>query len=233
MFSALSVLRLYFRLKAGLFRRSVYAPEEPRLFIVVRSVLGVPLLAGVFCFAFLPDRLSWLYLNLPDGLRLAGIVLGAAALVLLARVHRVLGAAFSTGPGPRPGLSLVQAGPYARVRHPMYAAYFLLFAAAFLVSGSWVIGVTGLAIIGMLMTVRLFQEEALLARCFGREYLAYRERTGRFVPRLRGRGTPAGRLTCRESGPREPGPRAPVPPGAPPPARRRSRSPRTGSARRR
>ena len=85
---------------------------------------------------------------------------------------------------------------------------------------------TGLAIIGMLMTFRLVQEEALLARRFGREYLAYRERTGRFVPRLRGRGTPGGKLIARE-----PGPRAPAPPGAPPPGRRRSRSPRTGSAR--
>jgi len=231
LFSALSVLRLVFRLKTGLLRRGLYSPEEPVVFIVVRYLLGVPLLAGVFFYIFRPGRLPWQYLRLPDGVRLAGIALGAGALALLARVHQALGPSFSTGPAPREGQRLVREGPYARVRHPMYAAYFLLFSAAFLISESWLIGSTGLAIIGMLMSLRLAAEEALLVRRYGWEYLGYRERTGRFLPRLRAFRPRFADGSARHGSARRS--RVPAPAAEPPPGRHNGRSPRTASARRR
>jgi hypothetical protein len=54
LFSALSILRLIYRLRSGLFRERLYAREEPPAFIVARSVLGVPLLAAVFLDSFFP-----------------------------------------------------------------------------------------------------------------------------------------------------------------------------------
>jgi len=188
--SALSLLRLAYRLKAGLFRRGLWAPEEPPVFIVVRSLLGLPLSAGVAFYCFFPGFLPWMYINLPDGLRLCGLPLGTGALVLLAFVHAALGEAFSTGPSPR-AARLVRRGPYAHIRHPMYLAYFLLFTAAFLLSASWVIGVFGLAIIGLLMSFRRVREEAMLLQRYGREYRDYRQAAGSFLPRILGpRGTP-------------------------------------------
>jgi protein-S-isoprenylcysteine O-methyltransferase Ste14 len=65
----------------------------------------------------------------------------------------------------------------------MYLAYFVLFIGVFLISGNWVIGAAGLAIIGMLMTVRRAREDRLLMERFGDSYRVYREKTGGFIPR--------------------------------------------------
>lgn len=182
LFTALAILRLIYRLRSGLFLERLYARGEPVVFIAARSVLGVPLLAAVFLYIFHPHACSWMYLRLPEPLRLAGFTAGVGSLVLLGWVHRVLDGGFSTGPAPRPGRPLVREGPYAWVRHPMYLSYFLLFSGAFLLSANWVIGVSGLAIIGLLMTLRLAREERLLVERYGTEYRQYRESTGRFLP---------------------------------------------------
>jgi protein-S-isoprenylcysteine O-methyltransferase Ste14 len=213
--SALSLLRLAWRLRAHAFRRGPWAPGEPAVFIVVRSLLGVPLAAGVVLYCFLPDALPWLYWPVPDALRLAGLPLGAGALLLLAFVHAALGESFSSGPAPR-AARLVRTGPYAYIRHPMYVAYFLLFAGAFLLSASWPIGVFGLSIIGLLMTLRRRTEERMLRERYAAEYLEYRQNTGAFLPRLRSRGA-----ACR----------GPALRGGRPPAPRRTRAPRRASAR--
>jgi protein-S-isoprenylcysteine O-methyltransferase Ste14 len=204
LFSVLSILRLIYRLRSSLFREPLYAPQEPRAFILARSLLGVPLLAAVFLYSFFPQSLPWMYFRLPDGLRLAGLAVGAGSLALLAWVHQALDGAFSTGPAPRPEQPLVRWGPYAWIRHPMYLSYFLLFCGAFLLTANWVIGGLGLAIISLLMTWRLAREEELLVKRYGSEYAQYRESTGSFLPSRRLRRAAA---RHRES----------APPGAPRP----------------
>ncbi len=47
------------------------------------------------------------------------------------------------------------------------------------------IGLLGMSIILLLMTLRLKKEEALLLRTFGAEYEAYMQQTGRFLPLIR------------------------------------------------
>jgi protein-S-isoprenylcysteine O-methyltransferase Ste14 len=184
-FSCLTALRLYFRIKSGLFREPLYSPKEPLGYILFRSIVGVPLLLAVFFYCCLPDRHGWSYLSLPLGLRIPGAVLAASALLLLLWTHRTLGRNFNTGLAPKSNHSIVKNGPYALIRHPMYLAYCVLFVSAFLISENWVIGLTGLAIIGMLMTVRRVQEERLLIERFGDFYREYRDKTGTFIPRAR------------------------------------------------
>jgi protein-S-isoprenylcysteine O-methyltransferase Ste14 len=55
----------------------------------------------------------------------------------------------------------------------MYLAYFLLFISASFISKNRVTGVTGLAIIGMLTTVRRVRERSLLIEQFGDSYRRY------------------------------------------------------------
>lgn len=183
LFCALSALRSYFRMRAGLWREPPYSRAEPVGLIVARALLGLPLAAGVAAYCFFPGLWPWAYLILPPWLRLAGAALGAAALLLLLQVHRALGAAFTTSPEPRDGQRLVTEGPYAWVRHPMYVAYLLLFLGAFLLSGSWLVGASGLAVIALLMSLRLRCEERLLTARFGEAYERYRRSTGAFLPR--------------------------------------------------
>jgi protein-S-isoprenylcysteine O-methyltransferase Ste14 len=182
LFCLLTGLRFYYKLKAGLFKEPLFSRQESAAFIVYRAVLGIPLLAATIQYCFLPGRLPFSYVSFPGWARILGAAAGGLALFLLQWVHRVLGVNFSTSIFVRPGHRMVVSGPYRWVRHPMYLAYLTLFLSAFLISGNWIIGVSGAAIIGMLMTVRLKREEAILVQRFGRSYLSYSRTTGRFLP---------------------------------------------------
>jgi protein-S-isoprenylcysteine O-methyltransferase Ste14 len=181
-FSFLTALRLFYKRKAGIFGEPLFSKMEDVFFIAFRAVLGIPLLVGTAQVCFFPHVLGIFILKLPLSLRVAGVLLGVASLGALVWVHRELGSNFTTSIFVRPGNRFIKTGPYRLVRHPMYLAYFTLFLAAFLMSGSWVVGISGLGIILMLMTLRLQREEENLIDRFGEEYLRYREITPRFLP---------------------------------------------------
>ena len=182
-FSALTALRLYFRIRSGLFHEPLYSPKEPIGFILFRSIIGVPLLLAVFLYCFFPGLCRWCYLSLPVWLRLPGLILAVLALLLLYWAHRSLGGNFSTGVAPKTNHSIILNGPYTRIRHPMYLAYFILFVGAFQISENWVVGTAGLMIIGMLMSFRRVREERFLIERFGDAYREYKIKTRAFIPR--------------------------------------------------
>jgi protein-S-isoprenylcysteine O-methyltransferase Ste14 len=78
---------------------------------------------------------------------------------------------------------LIQSGPYRLVRHPLYSG---------LILGAigWALCVTTWScLLGALVLITCFErrahkEDALLASEFGAEFEAYRQRTGRLMPRL-------------------------------------------------
>jgi protein-S-isoprenylcysteine O-methyltransferase Ste14 len=92
----------------------------------------------------------------------------------------VLRRAFSVTPQAR---RLVTAGPYALVRHPMYAGSILVsLGLAFLVDSPQALGL--FFICGCLQIWRALYEEEILEASFA-EYADYKNRVGRFVPRLK------------------------------------------------
>jgi len=81
----------------------------------------------------------------------------------------------------RPG-SIVTHGPYARVRHPFYLAYLLLFlAAAMTAPGVATLGLLAYAALALNHTAAR-EERHLCASILGAAYRAYMVRTGRFIP---------------------------------------------------
>ncbi len=181
-FSSLTVVRVSYRIASGAVHDRVFSRREGTLPVILRWILGVPLLYATGAFMFMPERHSWMYLPVPLAGRIAGIVLGLGAVIIIFLVHRELGTCFSSTLVIRKNHRLVRTGPYRFVRHPMYSSYLMLFIGAFLVSGNWVIGGCGVAVIATLMTVRLAREEAMLAEAFGAEYADYRASTGMFIP---------------------------------------------------
>jgi protein-S-isoprenylcysteine O-methyltransferase Ste14 len=167
---------------AGVFKERTFSKDERIGLVVVRAVLGTPLIAAIMIYLFFPERFQWMRIPLPAWLRWSGLFLAAISLVFLVWVHRALGKNFSTCIGVKRHHVLVETGPYGLIRHPMYSAYFILFLSAFLISGNWIIGASGLAVILLLMTVRLQLEEGLLVGRFGEAYLFYRERRPKFIP---------------------------------------------------
>ena len=89
--------------------------------------------------------------------------------------------ALATGTATR---ELIQHGPYAFVRHPIYLSYWLVFAAVILVYRTW----TPLILLAMTLASfsrRARQEEIALAERFGEEWNAYAARVPIFLPRWR------------------------------------------------
>lgn len=181
-FSILTIMRLYFRIVTGDIREGPFNSREGLLPVAARFIFGIPLLISVILYIRYPHLAPWSYLTLPLYLRALGIVLAFASLYGIYRVHRELGKYFSSTLVIKEGHRLVRSGPYRLVRHPMYTSYLFLFIAAFLLSENWLMGLSGMAVIATLMTLRLGKEEALLLEHFGEEYEAYRQTTGMFLP---------------------------------------------------
>jgi protein-S-isoprenylcysteine O-methyltransferase Ste14 len=135
------------------------------------------LMAGITAAWLLPP--DW-----PDEVRLPlkilGILLVVAGLVLAFWAHRSLGRAFTPYTSPPAGAERVEAGPYRLVRHPMYGGGILLFAGI-----SLVFSITALVLtiaLAILWRAKSGVEERVLAARFP-EYDSYRLRTPRrFFP---------------------------------------------------
>jgi len=120
-------------------------------------------------------------------LRVVAIILSAASIGLLGLTvgsHRVPLALWHQQSDD--AVELVTWGPYARIRHPFYSSFLMAFLATFLAWPGPTTALLGLyALVALTLTARR-EERRLGASRFGPEYLAYVQRTGRFLPRLKG-----------------------------------------------
>ncbi len=119
--------------------------------------------------------------HMPE-LAVAGLVVAAAALVMFHLTHKALGRNWSVSLQMREGHKLITEGVYARIRHPMYTAFWLMAIAQALLLPNWVAGFSGLIGFGTLYLLRVGPEEEMMIETFGEEYRAYMARTGRLTP---------------------------------------------------
>jgi protein-S-isoprenylcysteine O-methyltransferase Ste14 len=130
--------------------------------------------------------LGFAQLPVPEPIGWLGYLLGLAGVALLAWAHATLGANFSPWLEIRREHALVTTGPYRWVRHPIYSAGVLLVLGAGLLSANLLVLLCPALALALLLTVRLPDEEAMLAEQFGDAYQAWAARTGRLLPRFRG-----------------------------------------------
>lgn len=172
---------------AGLSRSTFYAPAEGRLLALVVRVLIAASLGTALVYIVAPHSASWSSVDLPAWLRWSAVAASAPVLVLVFWILGALGRNFSTSLVASE--TLVTDGPYRLVRHPLYAAFLLLWIVLALLSANWFVGAAGIAGFAIVLVVRTPKEERLLLGLFGDEYRVYMQRTGRIVPRLRRSGT--------------------------------------------
>jgi protein-S-isoprenylcysteine O-methyltransferase Ste14 len=153
-------------------------------------------------------------------LAVLGVVLALASTALLLWARWVLGTMWASVPLVRQGHELRTAGPYAHVRHPIYAGFLGLLLGGMLAEGFdlWLL-IAAVCVPWLLRRVRI--EDRLMAAEFGERYAAYRRRVPALLPRRRraaGQVSPAASAprpsagTRREKGPgRWPGRRSPRP----------------------
>ncbi len=80
--------------------------------------------------------------------------------------------------------ALVTNGPYRFIRHPMYAAIFLIGIGISLHSANWIVALAYLLPVTGMYLFRISDEEEMMIEQFGDEYREYMRRTGRLVPKL-------------------------------------------------
>jgi protein-S-isoprenylcysteine O-methyltransferase Ste14 len=122
-------------------------------------------------------------------------LLGAA--VLATQGWRIWAAGFVGRPargGEPAGQALVTAGPYARLRNPMYLGTVVGVLAFAGMSGLWYDVLAVAAVLGLVYAGAIAHEEAFLLARFGDEYRRYREAVPRLLPALRPYGDSLGRF---------------------------------------
>jgi protein-S-isoprenylcysteine O-methyltransferase Ste14 len=142
------------------------AETEPAQKIIMLLVsLGF---IGLIVFPGLDHRFGWSQMS--AAMALAGdglILLGWLAIFFVFRANSYAAATIQLAPGQK----IISTGPYALVRHPMYAGGFLMLLGIPIALGSW----WGLLIIAAMMPAliwRLFEEEKFLVRNLA-GYVAY------------------------------------------------------------
>jgi protein-S-isoprenylcysteine O-methyltransferase Ste14 len=144
---------------------------------------------GVACSVLLTLAAVWARAHVPGGS--LGLPLLVRQLLLAAALAgTVAGAIWSTRslPVDRRGRGLCVAGAYRWVRHPLYAAFLSLgVPGVALYLDHWLF-LVWVAALHLLWHAVVRPEEAMMRSAFGEEWERYARRTGRFVPRLLGRG---------------------------------------------
>lgn len=178
----------YFRRKAEKSGNPISRKEEGVAALAARLALAVPLYGSLIAWMIEPGWMRWSALPVPEWLKLAGSLVLIGTVPFTWWVMRSIGSNISPTVLTKEDQKLITSGPYRRIRHPLYTDGLLLFFGAVLVTGNWFIGIFTL-IAGMAVWfIVIPEEEARLMETFGEEYVHYRRRTGRLIPRLRRTG---------------------------------------------
>lgn len=157
--------------------RRVVAGGRQAPAVVRAGLLGAILAAGV-----LLERTTG-RLPAPVAAQVAGVLLVVVGVWLHRRARRVLGTWWAAVPTVRAGQVVVDRGPYAVVRHPIYLAILLLAAGTVLIHPSLATLCAALGMdAGILLKVRA--EERLLRASLGTAYADYAARVPALVPGL-------------------------------------------------
>lgn len=169
-------------------RIKMHDDHEVPLLLRLRQLFGIPFYLGILVWTFAPKYMEWSDMDLPAWARWGGLVLGILAIFINAWSHRTLSRKLGKDFDPALRLlkvpALVREGPYAKLRHPIYLAFFLMQISVLLLTSNWLIGLCGIAIIISVMAIRVPEEEQLLTEQFGEEYRDYVRQTGKFLPKF-------------------------------------------------
>ena len=122
----------------------------------------------------------------PGAARVAGsLVCAAAGIVLGWTAVTHLGRQFRFSAGLYEDHQLVRTGPYAVVRHPIYASLLAMLLCTILLLTPWLWGLLAVAIFIAGTEIRVHAEDRLLESRFGEAFREYRRRVPAYVPFVR------------------------------------------------
>ncbi|MDB5304579.1 MAG: hypothetical protein JWM97_2128 [Phycisphaerales bacterium] len=179
------VLRMAYKARRRTGRAANLVPGE-RLGKILRIVWAPAVLIWVvhpFLTAFLrrpPALLRPIYWSLPAAW--AAFTVAAACLALTVICWKKMGRAWRMGIDPSEQTPLIATGPFAYVRHPIYAlSQTMMLASAVMIPSPLMLAAAAIHI--ALLQWESRREESHMLRVHGEPYARYRAAVGRFVPR--------------------------------------------------
>lgn len=125
------------------------------------------------------------HVPMPDWVRWLGGFISLTGIAGFYWSHHALGKNWAIALEIKKEHALVTDGPYRFVRHPMYAAIYVIAIGLSLLSANWLIAVVFLIPFTLMYLVRVPSEEEMMLEYFGAAYRNYMTKTGRLIPRFR------------------------------------------------
>ncbi|HLO15409.1 MAG TPA: isoprenylcysteine carboxylmethyltransferase family protein [Anaerolineales bacterium] len=189
LFLMLITMRAYFMVKVRRSGGRIMPDEEAikreggRGVFIFRVIMFFALMAFLVMYILGAKWIDAFRFQLPVWLRWFGFALGILSVAFMTWTQVTLDTQWSAQLQLSKDHHLVTAGPYARVRHPLYSSVFGWGLSLALLIANWIfVAVTLLSIAGLLW--RIPKEEQMMLEAFGEEYKIYMGHTGRFFPRL-------------------------------------------------
>jgi Putative protein-S-isoprenylcysteine methyltransferase len=177
-FSCFAIFIIFWIVTAFSTKRTVQRAKIPFVamllllpFVAIETWFFGPRLAGSGATLWAPNPVS---AAIADILAVAGL-----AIMLWARV--ILGRNWSAGVVLKEDHELIQRGPYAYVRHPIYSGVILLMLGFAVLQGR-ASAFVALLMVLVVLWLKAGQEEKLLISHFPTEYPAYRKRVKALIP---------------------------------------------------
>jgi protein-S-isoprenylcysteine O-methyltransferase Ste14 len=150
--------------------------ERGEWYVIVQLLLMLLVFAGPRTISGVPD---WSLPFVRERQAIGAVLVAAGGALLVAALFR-LGRALTPLPYPRDNAPLVQTGPFALVRHPMYSGGLILAVGIALMVSGW-LTVLYVAVLFVLLDIKSRREEGWLAQKFP-EYGEYQRRVRKLVP---------------------------------------------------
>lgn len=157
--------------------------QQPFWVQVAMLVLGIVLCIPLFYYGWVP----FLKLSSPikQFLAASGLLIYIFGICLVLWARRTLGKNWGVSTSRQAKLrvdhELIQSGPYALVRHPMYFGSWVFMLGLLMLYPMWVILILAVSMVAAFF-MRARREEAVLAERFGPAWEEYTKQTARFIP---------------------------------------------------
>jgi protein-S-isoprenylcysteine O-methyltransferase Ste14 len=173
---AMLSIRVYYQRRARQESGAVTIREKG-LSLVAGSLAALTTLVFGVEYIFFPGTFAWAYVQYPEGLRWLGALALVVGITLLGVSHHHLGKSFHSLVVTKEGQMFVDSGPYRWIRHPIYTAFIINYVGGGLLASSWVLTFIPVLLYGVLVALRVKNEERAMMEQFGQVYVEYMQRT--------------------------------------------------------